>query len=228
MVTKTSLSGNGSDGCSYCSEGVTDYEGNHYSTVKIGNQCWMAENLKSTHYANGTLIADAVAYDNDEGNAFTYGRLYNWDAVMNGESSSNSNPSGVQGICPDGWHVPSDAEWMELEMTLGMTEVEADGLNNRGTHSEARKLKATEDVFLWDDDSAPGTNSSGFNALPAGFYAPTMGGFLNIELNTYFTTSTQEIAGVSNFIRHLAADNNQVRRFGATSASYISVRCVKD
>ena len=101
---------------------VTDYDGNNYSTVLIGTQCWMAENLRTTHYANGVIIpmvnstygetTDPYCYEpnNNGSNVSTYGYLYNWHAVMHGESSSNANPSGVQGVCPTGWHVPSDAE----------------------------------------------------------------------------------------------------------------------
>nr|MDA3821321.1 FISUMP domain-containing protein [Bacteroidales bacterium] len=104
---------------------VTDYDNNTYNTVKIGNQWWMAENLKTTHYANGTeiqLIENTSTwaalgfevkamcyYDNSSTNANTYGALYNWAAAMNGANSSYSNPSLVQGVCPAGWHLPSDA-----------------------------------------------------------------------------------------------------------------------
>ncbi len=190
MVTKTSSSGSSSDGCSFCSEGVTDYDGHHYKTVKIGDQCWMAENLKSTHYVDGSAISEEWAYDDDEGNAHTYGRVYTWDAVMDGESSSSSNPSGVQGICPDGWHVPSDAEWKELEMTIGMTQTAADGTGYRGSHSEGRKLKETEDAFLWTDAANRGTNNSGFTALPGG-YRHASGSFSRLGEHGYWWSSTE-------------------------------------
>jgi len=77
---------------------VKDFDGNWYNTVEIGNQRWMSENMKSTHYSNGYTITGAYAYDNDESNVETYGRLYTWNATMNGAVSSNSNPSGVQGV----------------------------------------------------------------------------------------------------------------------------------
>ena len=106
------------------SQPVTDIDGNEYKTVKLGNQVWMAENLRTTRYADGTPIplgTEAsldVAYryypNYNRANVSKYGYLYNWAAVMNGSASSEANPSGVQGICPDGWHVPSDAEWTEL------------------------------------------------------------------------------------------------------------------
>ena len=111
---------------------VTDYDGNIYQTVQIGNQVWMAENLKSIHYADGTPLVSGTGVGDITGNyttkyyfyyvddsatyAGTYGALYTWAAVMNGAASSNNNPSGVQGVCPDGCHRPSEAEWKELEM----------------------------------------------------------------------------------------------------------------
>ena len=105
------------------SQPVTDIDGNVYKTVKLGNQVWMAENLRTTRYADGRKIplgtteSFDVAYryypDDNSANVADYGYLYNWPAVMNGSASSSANPSGVQGICPDGWHVPSNAEWTE-------------------------------------------------------------------------------------------------------------------
>ena len=105
------------------SQPVTDIDGNVYKTVKLGNQVWMAQNLRTTRYADGRKIplgtreSFDVAYryypNNNRANVSKYGYLYNWPAVMNGSLSSSANPSGVQGICPDGWHVPSDAEWTE-------------------------------------------------------------------------------------------------------------------
>lgn len=88
------------------SDPVVDYDGNSYKTVKIGYQIWMAENLKTTHYNDGTPVQSFV-YNNEENSATNYGRLYQWAATMRNSVSSNSNPSGVQGISPQGWHIPS-------------------------------------------------------------------------------------------------------------------------
>ena len=93
---------------------VTDYDNNTYNTVQIGDQCWMKENLRTTHYADGTTVTSRYAPNNDENNVATYGYLYNWYAVMHGAAASSANPSGVQGICPAGWHMPSCAEWTQL------------------------------------------------------------------------------------------------------------------
>ncbi|MBT5269507.1 MAG: hypothetical protein HOL70_08685, partial [Candidatus Marinimicrobia bacterium] len=111
-------------------ETVTDIDGNVYETVKIGDQIWMAENLKVTHYRDGsaiTQVTDNTAwsnlsteayciYDNNASNEVdTYGALYNWYAVSDGRN-----------IAPEGWHVPTDAEWKELEMYLGMSQPDVD------------------------------------------------------------------------------------------------------
>ena len=116
---------------------IDSRDGNEYNWVQIGDQIWMAENLKylpsvvgsgtgseTTPYYyvygyNGTNVADAKATDNYA----TYGVLYNWTAAMDGEASSTTNPSGIQGVCPAGWHLPSDAEWTELTDYLGGTSV---------------------------------------------------------------------------------------------------------
>lgn len=111
---------------------VTDKSGNTYNTVVIGSQCWMKSNLRTEKYANGdliTAIAGANYYNNSSSNIENEtdrGYLYNWAAVMNGEASSDNSPSGVQGICPDGWHVPSSDEFMEEHNT---TEYQCGGTN---------------------------------------------------------------------------------------------------
>ena len=111
---------------------VTDIDGNVYNTVQLGNQCWMRENLRTTRFANGDSILidpnpvpiygwedtnpNPYRYtpNNDSSVVSVYGYLYNWSALMRGDSCSYAVPSGVQGICPDGWHVPSFYEWEEL------------------------------------------------------------------------------------------------------------------
>lgn len=100
---------------------MVDYDGNIYNTVKIGHQCWMKENLRTTHYADGTelplggelaSLTEPLYFNYPVGN-LTFeerGFLYNWTAIVNGDTSSMTNPSGIQGVCPDGWHVPSILE----------------------------------------------------------------------------------------------------------------------
>ena len=161
---------------------VSDYDGNSYNTVQIGNQCWMKENLRTTHYADGTEIpADAgtwsyesvdnasrFAPDGDEANVPVYGYLYNWSAVMNGANSTNANPSGVQGVCPAGWHVPSDAEWTQL----------TDYLLSQSTYvcGDSSIAKALADTLGWQASEVgcspginiPTNNTTGFSMRPAG------------------------------------------------------------
>jgi hypothetical protein len=97
---------------------VTDIDGNVYNTVQIGNQCWMKENMRAKHYADGSSIS-YYAYSSSDIPLEQRGYFYTWSAVMNGASSSDTTPSGVQGICPTGWHVPSKGEWTELSQYVG-------------------------------------------------------------------------------------------------------------
>lgn len=135
---------------------VTDYDGNIYKTIKIGNQIWMAENLRTTHYSNGAPVS-YLNYNNDTANAVKYGRLYTSSAVMNGESGSNTNPSNVKGISPEGWHIPSKSEWEQLSTFLG------------GTLFAGGKLKETGNSH-WLVNNVGATNESGFTALPSGMF----------------------------------------------------------
>ena len=142
-----------------------------YKTVKIGSQWWMAENINATSYPDNTPLeygVDYFWYDNDfVGYPPTYGTLYTWSAAMNGAESSDLIPSGVQGICPDGWHLPSDSEWKEMEMYLGMDPADINETSwGRGT-DEGNKLKEP-DITHWSSPNTGANNSSGFTALPGG------------------------------------------------------------
>ncbi|MCR4737050.1 MAG: hypothetical protein K5846_02685 [Bacteroidales bacterium] len=158
---------------------VTDYDGNIYNTVKIGQQCWMQFNLRTTHYADGTPIplghnsseTYPYYYDNDTSFIPLYyrGYLYNWPAVMHGASPSDANPSGVQGICPTGWHVPSEAEWWQLySYVAGQSEYVCNNFDDI-----AKALASDVGWFYCDNPCTPGNNPSmnnatGFSAVPAG------------------------------------------------------------
>ena len=174
------------------SQPVTDIDGNVYKTVKLGNQVWMAENLRTTRYADGTTIplgtteSFDVAYryypNNNRANVSKYGYLYNWPAVMNGSlSSSDANPSGVQGICPDGWHVPSFEEWTEL---LDYVSSQRSQYVCGGDEDKIAKALASETG--WNSSTSincavgnnPSTNNAtGFSARPAGYYNGYYHGF---------------------------------------------------
>ena len=187
---------------------VTDIDGNTYDAVRIGDQIWMASNLRTTHYANGEIIPEYDPniqndfwdeVDHDEGywnegywnshqnpwriasspNIADYGYLYNHDAVMHGASSSNTVPSGVQGICPNGWHVPSRAEWERLTNYMG-TQIEYCCSEERLAIAKAlssTKWPKNETLSLNPYCSCMPcyqpeitNNASGFSALPSGYF----------------------------------------------------------
>jgi uncharacterized protein (TIGR02145 family) len=197
-------------------------DGQEYKQTKIGDQCWMAENLNY----NQSSYGNDWCYDNNSSNCDTYGRLYDWAAVMQGASSSNSNPSGVQGVCPDGWHVPSDEEWKELEMQLGMSQSEADTLGDRGTN-EGSKLASI--ASLWDSGDLTNNSefgASGFTALPGG----------RRHIDGYFTDfgtngrwwSSSEYSSTDAWDRGLSSYFADIYRSYYDKGSGYSVRCVKD
>lgn len=203
-----------------------------YTTVQIGNQCWMKENLRylpsvvapttgSTTVAyyyvqgySGTNVTTAKA----EANYTTYGVIYNWPAAMNGSASSDNNPSGVQGVCPVGWHLPSDSEWKQLEVFLGMSVAESNSSGWRGTIGPAFRTTTG-----WTAGVA-GTNTSGFSGLPGGWRS-NGGSFGDLGTRAYWHTST---GGSLSWARSVEHDNSFVRRFEGNKENGYSVRCVKD
>jgi uncharacterized protein (TIGR02145 family) len=209
-------------------ETVIDIDGNVYQTVTIGTQVWMKENLAVVHYRNGDpvlnildgdawSIADTGAYCNiynDTSKVKTYGRLYNWYAV---------NDSRL--LSPAGWHIPSDNEWKQLEMFLGMTQQQADSVGTfRGT-SEGGKLKVTGTKY-WISPNFGATNSSGFSALPAGYRT-----FEFIFENMYASWWTATKATPEEAIfRGVSYDESKIVRsyYIQDERLGLSVRCVKD
>ncbi len=160
------------EGCPGAST-VTDIDGNVYPVVQIGNQCWMAENLRTTRYQNGQPIPNVTAqeewntinsdascsYQNNSANDYPHGRIYNWYAA-------NDQPP----ICPQGWHVPSDGEWVQMEIELGVPATEAYTEGPRGTaHQVGGKMKTTGTIEagtgLWLAPNYGATNASGFSAI---------------------------------------------------------------
>ncbi len=204
---------------------VTDIDRNIYKTVQIGNQIWMAENLKVTHYRNGDFIGNITnndqwkrqkrgafcRYENKETNSNTYGLLYNWYAV-----------NDYRGLAPEGWHVPSDEEWKELEMYLGISKSEADDDDWRGT-DEGAKLKLTAG---WNS-KGNGTNQSGFSAYPGGFRFHYNGAFDYMGQLACFWTSTKYDHRHA-WSRYLSAKRSDVLRTWEHRYYGYSVRCVKD
>ena len=195
---------------------VTDHDGNKYNTVKIGNQIWMSENLKTTTYRNGDAIpniTDPTAwynlstaaycdYDNNPANSATYGKLYNWHAVHSGQ------------LCPMGWHIPSEAEWNILEAFLGEESLAGGKLKEKNfTH--------------WQSPNTAATNETGFTGLPGGFRSST-GAFFNLSYNGYWWGS--ETGSDISYARYHYLDFNI--GFLLENEDYkvdgLSVRCIKD
>jgi uncharacterized protein (TIGR02145 family) len=190
---------------------VTDYDGNVYQAVRIGNQVWMAENLRSTHYSDGSAIA-SIAYNDDESNAATYGRLYAPAAVRKNAASSSANPSGVQGAAPTGWHIPSPAEWRQLANALGGASVAGGKMKESGTAH-------------WLSPNSGATNESLFKALPAGMHRVDML-FQWLETRSVFATS--EEGSTSQTITTLWHDRTELTITGFHPGDSVSIRCVKD
>lgn len=203
-----------------CGSTIT-YSDQIYNTVMIGNKCWMAENLNVgtivnvvTDQTNNDII-EKYCYDNYAPNCTSYGGLYQWNEMM-----EYTTVQGVQGICPDGWYLPTDNDWKIMEMALGMSQSEADDEGYRGTN-EGTKMKSTSGWVY----NGSGTNSSGFNGRPAGF--GWGGGFANLNWIGDWWSSSQKYDS-SSWRRDLHYGYSQVGRAGLSKTYAISVRCIKD
>lgn len=205
----------------YSNDSVKDIDGNVYKTVKIGNQWWMAENLKITRYRNGDEIpslsdddewdngaGSCCNYNNDTTNVEIYGRLYNWFAVDDSRK-----------MAPEGWHVPTDDEWQELVDYLGGETLAGGKMKSPGTIDGGDGL--------WRGSNEAATNESGFSALPGG-YRYSHGTFDSKGITPYFWSSTESSNGTA-WHRYLYNGNSKIYRYdsGWKQAGY-SVRCVKD
>lgn len=221
---------------------VYDIDGNEYKTGLIGNQIWMAENLRVTRYLNGDLIPTDLS-DNEWSNTFSgayaiyphgggaseddveginssaemvkaYGKLYNWFAV-----------DDSRGLCPAGWHIPSDDEWTVLQDYLG------------GEDIAAGKMKSTRTFHdhhpRWDSPNVDASNESGFSALPGGRYTFDVQimkhRFVYIgRQGGWWSSTKKDEYYVSSWYRSLYSFNNNLSRNGASRGSGYSIRCIKD
>ncbi len=210
-----------------CGYQILDADSNIYNTIRIGNQCWITENLGTTKYNDGTAIPhvtgnsawDALTtpaycwYNNNKATyGTTYGALYNWYTVNTGN------------LCPNGWHVPTDDEWKTMEIYLGMTQAQADGEGNRGT-DEGGKLKETG-TSHWQTPNTGATNSSGFIALPGGFRY--LGGYFgNLGSTGTWWTATESL-NMDVWSRTLSYDYEGVYRYYGIKGDGFSIRCLRD
>lgn len=219
------------------SNAVTDYDGNTYDAVKIGNQVWMAKNLRTKHYADGTLIPAGAngminycfAPNNNEENVPEYGYLYSWSVAMNNANSSNANPSGVQGVCPNGWHLPSEAEWTQL-----INYMESQSIYHPDGHPDfiAKALAAT---WGWNEgyntyavgNNQSTNNASGFSALPAG--ECNLGLCIGFGEHTCFWSSTT-YPGLNDYAYFLNIQNLRENAVLGNGNKTIAgpVRCVRN
>lgn len=218
---------------------VTDYDGNVYNTVQIGNQCWMKENLRTTHYANGASIplgnssSNTTPYYYDYSSSATSleqrGYLYNWPAVMHGTSSSSTLPSGVEGVCPTGWHVPSDAEWSVMEAYVGSQNQYQCGYNS----SYIAKALAASSGWTYSSgyccvgNNQSFNNSTNFGGQPVGFYASNEG---YCQMAGYVSNiwSATEASDGNAWSRTLNRNNANMLRLNNTKGNGYSVRCLKN
>jgi len=196
---------------------ITDIDGNVYETVLIGEQLWMAENLKVTHYNDGDEIPTGYTdedwfgvetgaftiFNDDSLNVEIYGNLYNWYAVDDG-----------RGVCPEGWHMPSDEEYTVLKDYL-------DGENVAGGKMKEAGLEH------WNSPNTGATNESGFTGLPAGYRYSSSGFYYSMGSNGSFWSSSD---GSSNdaWHRELGYGSSNVSRYVNSKRISFSIRCLGD
>jgi uncharacterized protein (TIGR02145 family) len=206
-------------GCEKNDEELKDKDGNVYTSVTIGTQIWMVENLKTTKYNDGTAIPLVTGmsewvnlttpgycyYDNDATTyKNTYGTLYNWHAINTGK------------LCPSGWHVPTDVEWTTLTDYLG------------GYTVAGAKLKETG-ITHWKDPNTGATNETRFTALPGGHRTYINGEFLNIGLYGIWWSATESVIEASYaYCWHTDYDTSNMDNIHSPKENGISVRCVRD
>lgn len=205
---------------------VTDIDNNIYKTIKIGNQWWMAENLKVKTFRNGVPIQfsqldiqwkDTIgAYCIFDNNASAPGLLYNWYSVVN-----------INNLAPIGWHIPNDDEWKELEKYLGIDQLSAGKQGWRGT-TEGEKLKIQGTQGWTAYSGVWPTNESGFNALAGG--CRLFNGVWGDPglFATGFWWSSTEVVGKGAYYRYLDYKKSNIFRSYTNKNYGFSIRCVKD
>jgi uncharacterized protein (TIGR02145 family) len=219
---------------SVCPTATISYNGYTYTTVGIGNQCWMAENLRTSKYSDGTDIPDETFNNNGWGNLTTgarteyqdvigyvsdYGYLYNWYAakgiITDGGTSTNN-------ICPTGWHVPTDSDWNKLIKSID-SDADTTGTTTQST-SAGGKMKSSSS--LWNSPNTAADNSSGFSALPGGYR--DIGSFSDIRNFAFFWSATEDGNSYA-WLRSLESNYGSVGRDNFYTKSVgASVRCLKD
>lgn len=226
-----------------CGSSISDIDGNSYVTVLIGTQCWMAENLEVTQYSDGTAIPEITSasswsslttsskafcyYDYDAINKPSYGALYTWAGAMNGTTGSTANPSGIQGACPTGWHIPSHNEWATLELFLGMSSSVVNSVGYRGTDQGSQMAG---NMALWSSGNLENDGDFGSAALdliPGGYVFDFNGASSGVQNDAmYWTTSTYDSS--KSYARYLTYNRTDISNNPAPKGRGASVRCIKD
>ena len=230
---------------------VTDVDGNTYHTLQMGTQCWMKENMRTTKLPNGTDIAlggtnnsTSTKYryypNNIANNVASYGYLYNWPAAMNGASASSSSPSGRQGICPTGWHIPSKTEW---ETLITYMQSQTIYYCNNNSNNIAKAMAINTGWISSSESCATGNNISQnnlsqFSAYPAGYFSPgaNSNGYGSTTSSSFFWTTTQSSSTAYLFRIYHASPNPTIStsfQIGGVTLSgasnrAVAVRCLKD
>lgn len=201
------------------------YDGRTYDLVEIGGQCWFADNLATDQYRNGDLIPTGLdnttwqntttgafaIYNNDVANDAIYGKLYNWYTTVDS-----------RGLCPTGWHVPTDCEWMYLEGSLGMSVQQQEVNGDRG-QIEGGKLKS---LYVWTQPNFGASDQFSFSAIPSGFWFD-WNMFSDIADYSYWWTSTNNSLNTADY-RRLYSQSSKIFRAVNTKRDGFSVRCVRD
>jgi uncharacterized protein (TIGR02145 family) len=204
-------------------QSTVTFDGYTYALVGIGEQCWFKENLRSDNYRNGEAIPGDLSNTswqnstygaqtmpaNNQANLAIYGRLYNWYATQDS-----------RGLCPTGFHVPSDGEWLTLEMALGMNPAQANAWGWRGSDQGAQMKSSPTDTPSWN-----GSNNSGFSGLPAGFRFSN-GFFYYLGIDGYWWSSS--LGGGNAIYHYLYTGYSSVGRGTSNPQDGFSVRCLKD
>jgi uncharacterized protein (TIGR02145 family) len=197
---------------------VKDIDGNRYKTVTIGTQVWMKENLKTTRYNDGTLIPLVTDYDawtglitpafcwynNDQANKNVYGALYNWYAVSTGK------------LCPVGWHVSDDSEWIEMKIAL----------DGAGFSENAGGILKEAGTSHWKSPNTGANNKTGFTALPGG-YRSYNGSYSYLGIYGYWWSSNQFMES-NVYFWNLRYKSGLAFKYIAEKPNGFSVRCLKD
>lgn len=205
---------------------VADADGNLYPTTVIGSQRWMAENLRTNHYANGDPIPYVPStqwslqtngawtnYDTDASYDELYGKLYNGYTVVD-----------PRNVCPQGWHVPTDTDWKGLESALGLPQSELDLYGVRGSGANVGgQLKA---IALWDDPNTGANDSAGFSGYPGGERLPS-GAFFDLSTKGVWWSGSEYNTGLV-WLREMLNSSAGVSREYHLKAQGCSIRCVED